>query len=237
MHLVIDSGNTRIKIGLFKDHELIHTEAVSVFMLSETLRSLSLKHGSMPAILSDVSGSLGDIAWDGELIRLGQDTRLPFKNLYRTPQTLGADRKALVSGAQFFFPNQTCLVIDAGTCVTYDVITASQEYQGGAISPGLQMRLKAMHTFTGKLPLVEMSDELPVAGLDTASCLRSGAFHGLTGEIEGFIASYTAAFGPMRILLTGGDAALLSKHLKTGIFVHEHLLLFGLHHILNIHAH
>lgn len=237
MHLVIDSGNTRIKIGLFKDHELIHAEAVLVSQLPETLRSLTLKNGSMPAILSDVSGSLGDLAWEGPLVRLDQDTKLPYKNLYHTPQTLGADRKALVAGAQFFFPNQTCLVIDAGTCVTYDVLTASQEYQGGAISPGLQMRLKAMHTFTGKLPLAEMIDTVPLAGLDTASCLLSGSLYGMTGEIEGFISSYTAVFGPMQVLLTGGDAPLLAKHLKTGIFVHEHLLLFGLHHILNTHAH
>lgn len=158
---------------------------------------------------------------------------LPFVIKYRTPDTLGLDRLAGVAGAWSQYRNETSLVIDVGTCIKYDLITKKGEYLGGNISPGLQMRLKAMHLMTSKLPQVEPYERYEAMGTDTVSALQVGACTGAIHEIEGFIKEYKKMFGKLNILLTGGDSHFFVNKLKTKIFAAPNLVLQGLNEILD----
>lgn len=237
--IVVDAGNTRVKMAMFSHDALLQQQMITYENFWESLSAWIGSDQINQVLISDVSGKLVasmppnlpcNIHW------LNADTALPFKNLYESKATLGADRKALVAAAMHFYPNQPCLIIDAGTCVTFDLLSASEEYLGGSISPGLQMRLQAMHTFTGKLPLATFMAEPNLLGKNTNDCLLSGAYYGIIAEIAYQSAHYSIANKDLKILLTGGDAQLLAKRIKTSIFVHENLLLFGLHKILTHHA-
>lgn len=236
-HLVIDAGNTLIKFALFEQQVLLEqytwdrkdTNALQAWLANKTFEKI---------LLSDVSGQalplLTPFLSQQKIQQLSAQLNLPFNNLYATPHTLGADRMALVAGAMALFPQKNCLIIDAGTCVTYDLLSAEGNYLGGNITPGLQMRLKAMHTFTGKLPLPDFNLPLQVLGNDTVSCLQTGAYFGLIGEIEWLAAQYQKDFADLHLILTGGDAQLLAKRLKTNIFANPQLLLHGLNKIISI---
>lgn len=236
-NLVIDAGNTRIKVAIFEEN---HLQSYMVFNPAVPEDFVAWCQGFKPKkmLLSDVGGmaleKIGAYLPSVPLYQLSSELNLPFTNLYGSKQTLGADRMALVAGGIHFFPGQELLVIDAGTCVTYDVLGLNQNYLGGNITPGLQMRLQAMHNFTGKLPLPEFSHPAEVLGTDTITCLLSGAYFGLIGEVEYFITHYGNQKPNLKVLLTGGDAQSLAKSLKSSIFVHEHLLLYGLNKIVSI---
>jgi len=238
--LVIDAGNTRIKAGVFKHNTLVYSAVLVQTEFLETLIALVNKYTISRMLLSDVSGkmkenfSLNSIGIP--VMELGKELKLPYKNLYQTKETLGADRMALVAGAMQFFPDNACLVIDAGTCVTYDLLNSSQEYLGGNITPGLHMRLNAMHAFTGKLPLPEWEIPSDFLGRSTDTCLLTGAYFGLVGEIEYLITRYQKNNPDLKVLLTGGDGEVLAKSIKTSIFAHEQLLLYGLNKILTHNA-
>lgn len=238
-NLVIDVGNTRIKAALFEDNHLMELYAPNLAAPKEFLSWVAQANPER-VIISDVSGEasprLLSLLVDFKVLQLSSSLLLPFTNCYGSKQTLGADRMALVAGATHFFEKQPCLIIDAGTCITYDVIDEKGNYWGGNITPGLQMRLKAMHTFTGKLPQPEFVRPAEVMGNNTVACLLSGVYYGIIGEIEYLAAHYTRQYPALRILLTGGDAQPLAKSLKTGIFAQEHLLLYGLNKILRINA-
>ncbi|MDA9313033.1 type III pantothenate kinase, partial [Vicingaceae bacterium] len=151
-----------------------------------------------------------------------------------SPDTLGKDRIAAVAGAQGQFPNQNTLVIDAGTCVTYDFLTAEGDYLGGAISPGVQLRLQAMNDYTSKLPLLkwEGADNPQSIGDTTITSMLSGAVNGLISEMRGFIESYEKQYKSLKIVITGGDSNFFVKELKNGIFADPNLVLKGLNDIL-----
>jgi type III pantothenate kinase len=238
--LVVDSGNTRVKLGLFKANQLEKTAPCAFGSARNMIHNWVQENGVTQVLVSDVNGHLElqqfDFGAAVALHFLTVETVLPFKNFYLSKDTLGADRKALVAGALHFYKNEPCLIIDAGTCVTYDVVNASQEYLGGNISPGLHMRLRAMNEFTGKLPLPNWEVPEQVLGKDTQSCLLGGAYFGLIGEMSYLIAHYEQEYPQLKVILTGGDAQLLAKRLKTSIFVNEHLLLYGLNKILTHHA-
>ncbi len=237
--IVIDAGNTRIKMAMFDHDALLHEQILTYENCREPLRAWLGSEQINQLLISDVGGKLPDylpVHIPCPVIWLNVETLLPFKNLYQSKATLGADRKALVAAAMHFYPKKPCLIIDAGTCVTYDILNASDEYLGGSISPGLQMRLKAMHSYTAKLPHPDWVDIPSLTGQNTEACLLSGAYYGLIAEIEYLTAQYEQQFPGLHVLLTGGDAQMLAKRIKTSIFVHEHLLLFGLHKILTHHA-
>jgi type III pantothenate kinase len=162
------------------------------------------------------------------------DKELPqvFSNFYATPKTLGNDRIALVSAASKLYPSQNVLVIDAGTCITYDIINSKNEYLGGAISPGLQMRYQAMNTFTENLPLLEPEEDVDLVGNTTIKSMQSGVIFGITSEIDGVISMYNSQFKDLTIILTGGDSQFLCKRLKNSIFANSNFLLQGLNYIL-----
>ncbi len=160
---------------------------------------------------------------------------LPFRIAYKTPSTLGADRIALVAGA-LRIAKGPLLVIDAGTCITYDFVNENNIYEGGAISPGLKMRLKAMHDYTAGLPGLEIPEKLPpVTGFDTETSMLSGAINGTLFEIKGFIENYKNLNPDLKVFLTGGDAGFLHSSLKNMIFaIRENLLAEGLHYLLQL---
>jgi len=166
-------------------------------------------------------------------IQLNAHTPVPIKNCYETPHTLGYDRLADAVGAWSLFPGKHSLVIDCGTCINYELITSTGEYLGGGISPGLRMRLEALHHFTGKLPLTHpdnFSEKFP--GTNTAQCILSATIGGMAGEINWMIEKYSEQFTPLNIILTGGDASRFGKYLKNKIFAHPDLPLLGLLEIL-----
>lgn len=182
----------------------------------------------VPDSLVGAFASLAD-----KFVLLDRNTPLPIQNNYQSPDTLGYDRLAAAVGAWKHFPNQNSFVVDAGTCINYEWIRWDGYYMGGAISPGLRMRFKAMHTFTGNLPLVEPDNQKDITlGTDTASCLNAGVLHGMTSEIEGFIQSYEQMHGYMNVLLTGGDAPFFENRLKNNIFARPDLVTEGLIEIL-----
>lgn len=241
MHLIIDIGNTRVKLALFKDEELFHIEIVThedflkkAFFLIE---KYSVEKGIISSVIFLKNDEIAKISEKIQIVELNSEVGLPFKNLYRTPKTLGVDRIALVAAAVHEFPNQNVLVIDAGTCITYDFVSAKKEYLGGAISPGIEMRYKALHEFTSKLPLLSRKDEMEVIGNSTEESMHSGVVHGVLGEILNFVGLYKEKNELLTVVLTGGDINYLANKLKIDIFAQPNFLVKGLNTILIYNNH
>ena len=239
MNLSVDCGNTRIKFGVFNNRELIEHETSDYEDGMRVLTALKEKYSIGQVIISDVSGKLDDWLFSAKdsLIWLDHSVGLPIENNYKTPNTLGNDRIAGVVGGYAKFPGKNVLVIDAGTCITYDFLDAEGKYIGGAISPGIEMRLKAMHTFTGKLPLVSFEKKIPLIGTNTVECIQTGAINGTIAEIEQTIVRYKDAFANLEVVLTGGDLDFLADALKSNIFADSFIVLKGLNEILLYNTH
>lgn len=169
-------------------------------------------------------------------IELDHRTEIPIKNLYETPETLGKDRLAAAVGANELFPNQNILIIDAGTAITYDLVSEKNEFIGGNISPGLQMRFKALNQFTGKLPLVNHSDDFQHIGRNTTDAIRAGVQNGILYEIAQTIELFNKNYQNLQIVMTGGDSIFFDKKLNYTIFVHFNITLIGLNRILEYNA-
>ena len=236
MNLVLDIGNTRRKMGLFNGAQLIETQLVTDWTPEQWLQYCNQAgvHNVMIAQVTATDEALmAAFAQNFDLLELTEHTRLPFENKYTTPKTLGKDRLAAVAGAQALFPQQHCLVIDCGTCIKYDVLTNNGEYLGGNIAPGAIMRTKAMHTFTARLPEVDRAMPDHFIGNSTVTALQNGAFLGAVLEMDGFIGLFKAQFDPLKVLLTGGDAAFFKPYLKTpNLSIEPNLTLHGLNNIL-----
>lgn len=238
-NLCIDIGNTRIKIGVFDDGAMLHSDTFYTQSVSE-VEALIKKYKIATAISSSTRKSVSAyekrVAAIVPLTRLSHNTAVPIENTYRTPKTLGKDRLAVVVGCTKVYPNTNCLVIDAGTCITYDVITAEGKYLGGNISPGLRMRAEAMDTLTSTLPLVEPKYNADYLGRDTTSAMQNGIVYGTLSEIESLIAMIRKDIGAVNVIITGGDAPFFADLLNSKIFVHSFLVLEGLDVILNYNA-
>jgi type III pantothenate kinase len=237
MNLVIDVGNTRVKTALFEGVKL---QGHKVFLKEEIVAELKIvseKHKIDYAIISSVASiseeKLNKIEKLFHLIQLSHKLKLPFKNKYKTPETLGADRIALIAAAMQNYSNNSVLVIDAGTCITFDFVNRKKEYYGGAISPGVEMRYKALNTFTVNLPLLELDYPENLIGDSTENSIHSGIINGVLSEIEGIIERYKELDENLTVVLTGGDTNFLAKRLKNGIFANPVFLLEGLNYILN----
>jgi type III pantothenate kinase len=233
--VVIDAGNTRIKCALFSNAQLVQKET---FDLSEWQHALTWVKNQSPAqaIISTVGNQSAQYEMDvkqfAQTFLLDSTLPIPFVNKYATPHTLGMDRVAAIAGAVSLYPNTPCLIIDIGTCITYDFVTREKEYLGGAISPGLAMRLKAMHTFTQKLPDIPFEMPQTIMGNSTHTCMQAGAYFGVEAEIAYMASQYSQNHGDVKVILCGGDALLFDKHSKTNIFAVPDLVLFGLYKIL-----
>lgn len=165
-------------------------------------------------------------------LALDSSVSLPFKNLYQTPHTLGKDRIAAVAGAMQRFGSNNTLIIDAGTCIKYDYINSKNEYSGGAISPGINMRFKALNAFTDQLPLIEAKETFTLVGKSTEGSILSGVLNGVLAEAEGIILKYETLYSDLKVILTGGDMLFFEKGLKNTIFADPFLTLKGLNFIL-----
>lgn len=237
MNLAIDSGNTRIKFGIFHNEQLVEQQIWQEWDLEKIIfltTNQNVKNVILCNVGLDVPATIDAFLQQHFFyIRLDTQTPLPIQNAYKTPETLGKDRIAAVVGAFAMFPNQNCLAIDAGTCITYEFLTKTGVYLGGNIAPGLSMRLKAMHHFTAKLPLVEVGETENLIGYSTTSAMQNGAQWGVILEIEGIIDWCRSEWGEINVILTGGDANYFVKSLKSQIFVNPNLVLQGLNKILN----
>lgn len=240
MNLAIDIGNTRTKAGLFRGPQLLHQETVPVWSIA-WLEQWTYNHSPEKAILSSVGQANEEVlAWLKRripLLELSHETPLPIDNRYRTPCTLGKDRVAAVVGAYGEYSGTTNLVIDAGTCITYDLIDGQGVYWGGNIAPGVTMRLAAMQHFTARLPQPERSAIHGLLGDSTTTALQNGAQLGAILEARGFIDRCREEYGELNVILTGGDADFFDKNLKRNIFVNQNLVLLGLNQILIYNAH
>lgn len=179
---------------------------------------------------SNISPDFSKIS--SKVFHLNSQANLPFKNLYETPETLGQDRIAAATGALFLYPQQNTIIIDAGTCITVDFISESAEYHGGSISPGIQMRYRALHEFTGKLPLVNSAEQAPMLGKSTVQSIQSGVWLGVLAELNDRIDQISEKWPNTVVVITGGDAQILGNHLKSRIFAQPLLNHYGLLHCL-----
>jgi len=236
MNLVIDVGNTRVKVALFEEDMIFFDEVFLKEDIVNELKKIQKKYNIDKAIISSVASiskkGLEKLQQLFSLIQLDSNTKTPFKNNYATPKTLGVDRIALVSAAVKKFPKKNVLVIDAGTCITYDFVNNKSEYFGGAISPGIKMRYQSLHTFTANLPLLKPDYPKNLIGNSTENSIHSGVVNGVLCEIDGAIDQYKLKNENLTIVLTGGDTYFLSERLKSSIFANPNFLLEGLNEIL-----
>ncbi len=237
MNLALDIGNTRTKIGLFRGADMVE-HLVWTDWTAADLQAYGEQAGVDRIIISSVAAAeeaLFDILVERfTVVEMSHTTPLPFQNGYQTPKTLGKDRLAAVAGAQALYPATDCLVIDCGTCIKYEWLTADGVYHGGNIAPGAGMRIRAMHHFTARLPEVPLGMPADFIGRSTETALQNGALRGAVLEIEGFVRLFQAGSSQMQVLLTGGDADFFAPYLDVLPVKTEHnLTLIGLNHILN----
>lgn len=235
-NLVIDIGNSRVKYGVFLDGELQLESRLERWSASDIL-ALATNHHPENIIYSTVGQELPaeaerELRESYRLFELDQKLPLPFVNAYETPATLGKDRLAAAAGAQHWYPGNNCLIVDAGTCITLDLLQADAVYMGGNIAPGVRMRLKAMHEQTARLPLVAPKKTPQIWGTTTETALQNGAVLGSALEIEALAMRLQERWTDLQVVLTGGDAAFLANSLECKIFVHSNLVLWGLNKIL-----
>ena len=233
MLLAIDIGNTKIKAAVFEEYALTDKYIFDRSDAEKNIKILFETHSRISRIvLSSVGNADADLLslleTHADLTVINHTSYFPFANRYATPETLGIDRMVLSAGAVLQFPNQNRLVIDAGTCITYDFTDSNNNYFGGAISPGLRLRYESLHNFTAKLPLLYPEMPSDYIGNTTNQSIHSGVVNGLLYEIEGFMERYITQYGSLSIILTGGDAEFLAKRLKNTIFANSNFLLESL---------
>ncbi|SHF95713.1 type III pantothenate kinase [Flavobacterium fluvii] len=236
MILAIDVGNTRIKAAVFEGATVLENFVFLKTELEKNIQNILNKYEKVSHLMVSSVSDVEKQSFSAfeNLVNIhfvSHSDSFPFVNCYSTPQTLGIDRMVNAAGATLQFPNQNRLVIDAGTCVTYDFIDESNNYLGGAISPGLGLRYAALHNFTAKLPLLELESPEHFVGKSTSESIHSGVVNGLVHEIDGFIAEYEALYPKFIIILTGGDTVFLAKRLKNTIFANSNFLLESLNQL------
>ncbi|RYZ52915.1 MAG: type III pantothenate kinase, partial [Sphingobacteriales bacterium] len=222
--LCVDWGNSLVKAAIFnEDNSIVIVHQCPDVEAMDCISRLIKDHQPTQGIFCSVTNHSKDAeqmvrAQLPTLIRLNSDTRLPIMNAYSSPETLGADRLAMAVAAQSLYPDANVLAISLGTCITYNFVQKNKAFRGGAISPGLKMRMKSMHQFTDKLPEVHLDGDLLLLGYDTATCMRSGAVFGMAAEIDGMIEAFSAKYPDFNAVLTGGDAGFFGNKLKSKIF-------------------
>jgi len=226
--IAIDIGNSSTKWAIFADHEILKSGRDSK-KAEDVLEELIAFYPES----SIVASSVVQIDFESDkLLRVTHQTSLPIRIDYKTPTTLGMDRIVAAVGAQALFPVQNCLIVDLGTCITLDFLSEDGVFQGGAISPGLNMRFKALNKGTDLLPLLQLNEsEIGLPGKTTSASIQNGVFYGILDEISGTIQRYENQFGKLKVVLTGGDMNVFESRLKNDIFADAELVLKGLHEI------
>ncbi len=247
MNLIIDIGNTNCKLGIYSPRAKHFTKIISKSHQQDIVAYIKTFLNEHPniknVILSSVRGAENDLKKFLEpkadrFIWFTCHTPIPVENCYKTKETLGIDRLAGAVAASNIFPNTNVLIVDTGTAVTYDFVNADNQFMGGTISPGLQIRFKSLNSHTGKLPLITDYLNYPSAGTNgliannTQDAVFWGCVNGLTYEIDSYIANYKALYSNLQLILTGGDCFFFEKRIKNSIFVAPNLILNGLNKIL-----
>lgn len=235
MNLVIDIGNTASKLALFDGKELVDYNfikgKISIAGIERFVAQRSVKRSVISAV-AEYDINFNQLLQSEQVLYLNEETPLPIKNLYKTPETLGQDRIACAVGSKEVYPETNTLVIDFVTCIKYDFVDSTDQYMGGAISPGMHMRYKSLNTFTDKLPLLESETLIDWLGDDTNSSMVSGVLNGIIQEVEGIISQYKSRFDDVKVIITGGDHKIFAKALKNVNIADPFLLLKGLNAIL-----
>lgn len=234
--LLIDLGNTLAKAAIYSGTATVsHVQFSSHDLaLSNWINMQNDVNQAIICAVRPIQQPLLDIFDNRKgFLVLSHETPLPFEIAYKSPETLGRDRIAAVAAAYRRFPSQNVLVIDMGTCITYDLLQADGIYLGGAISPGIHMRFKAMNSFTASLPLVQVLSPVSLIGETTTAALQSGVMNGVQAEISGIIAAYEENYKDLTVLIGGGDNKYFDKRFKNNIFAASNLVLEGLKVILD----
>ena len=237
MNLVIDIGNTRTKFSVFNRGEVLITVPVNEF-LPKHIDVLQNEYPDLQKVIlsavKDYSPELKSTLQNKfrRFIELDSKTLLPIENCYKSPETLGKDRIAAVVGGFDLYPQKNLLIIDAGTAITYDILNDKGQYLGGNISPGIEMRYKALHQFTGKLPLIAHQKFDKLFGTCTEDAIKAGVQHGVVFEVDRAIDTFKDFYTNLKVIITGGDADFFDKKLKNSFFVNFNLIAMGLNRIL-----
>ncbi len=239
MNLIIDVGNTLTKLAVVSNNNIVYSNRYNNLNIKDVDEILN-KYSVLKSIVSivglaneDTINHLKDCC---KTIVLDRDTKIPIKNQYSTPKTLGYDRIAVCAGANYLYPQKDILVIDAGTAITYETITSEGIYLGGAISPGISLRFKSLNDHTSKLPYLEKNETYPLIGTNTNDCIYSGILNGVVAEVDNYISEIKTKFPSIYVLLTGGDSNFFANKLKNSIFVNQNLMIVGLNRILEFNV-
>ena len=238
MNLTLDIGNTQSKLAVFNNSLVFVKTFDSEFIIDEIDDFLI----SYPSIKNLIVCSVTDINLNFDKYNfdnihfVSENSNIPFENLYLSKKSLGNDRIALVSSASNSYSGKNVLIIDAGSCITYDFINDKNQYLGGAISPGLNMRYKSLNEFTSKLPLVSIESSKNLIANQTIDSINVGVVNGVVFEIEGFVSQYLAKYENLTVILTGGNSVFLSNQLKISIFANENFLLEGLNNLIKLNS-
>lgn len=237
--LCLDFGNTRLKAAVFTDGAM-QEEIVLPDDSPDTIKSLLETHRPARCILSSVINHDSEIenviAERTAFHKLSASTTLNFTTPVGKPETIGADRLALIAAAVHFYPKKNNLIIGLGSCITYNFVNQEHQFLGGGISPGMDMRFRAMHEFTAKLPLEKATWNFPLIGYDTKTNLQSGVLYGMSAEIDGIISRYSSKYGNFNAVLTGGNSSYFAGQLKTRIFADHNFLFKGLYALSEINC-
>ena len=235
--LCFDFGNTRLKAAVFIKDEL-KEELFLTDEKEDTIELLLQKYQPAKTILSSVinhnEAIEGLLASKSLFHKISHLTNIDFTTPVGKPETIGADRLALMSAAVHFYPQKNNLVIGLGSCITYNFINQYHQFLGGSITPGMDMRFKSMHDYTAKLPIASADWNFPLIGYDTKTNLQSGVIVGIINEIEGFIQKYSEKFNNFNVVLTGGNSTYFASQLKYKIFADHHFLFKGLYALSEI---
>ena len=230
MNLIIDIGNTLVKYAVFNNDQLVEilkTSEIETGKVNTLIKEFDIKNVIISSVRKEMNWNL-----DVEVIHLSHKTSLPINLNYKTPETLGKDRIANIVAVSEEYPNKNAVVIDAGTCITYDFINKNKEYLGGRISPGLEMRYKSLNEFTELLPKLSVSGESKFIGDDTESSILSGVEQGVLSEVDSLISVFRKENEDLIVVVTGGDTFFFENALKNSIFADQNLVLKGLNIIL-----
>jgi type III pantothenate kinase len=236
MNIVVDIGNTRTKVGVFDAGVKVATYYDPTLVVWKELLEQPIDHVMVSSVGQEVEEWRTMISSRIPIQYFDRSLKLPLSLHYETPETLGLDRIAAAIGGGCLFSETDLLIIDAGSCITIDLVSKDNVFHGGVISPGVQMRFKAMHAFTDKLPLIHWNvsdqEKLSLPGISTHQCLHRGVLKGIQFEVQGYIAHYLKEHPDLKVILTGGDAQYFENIINTPIFTEDSLVLLGLNRVL-----
>ena len=238
MNLVIDIGNTAVKVYLFKNNEIIKREVLNETALIHYLKLIAIddiRNIICSSVTKSYKDQLSKIFKNSNYFDFSDNNlKIPFTNNYETKKSLGQDRIGLISSAVLKFQDQNSLVIDMGTCITYDFIDSQNIYHGGAISPGIRMRYSSFSNYTSNLPLLKFQDITKIIGANTEESLHIGINNGIVGEINQYINSLKKSYSEFNVIITGGDSIFLLNKIKNAIFADQDFLASGLNYIIKL---